>query len=271
VARLNQYYRRALITGASSGLGFAFANHLLQDGVPVVGVSRQPARSDAPADYVGWPLDLAQPKGLTAAFEAIFQAYPDIDLVINNAGWGHLAPLEAQSFECLDQQWTLLLAAPTLLAARAMHAFQSANRRGCLVNVSSLAVELPLPMMPIYNAAKAGLSALSNSLALDQGAGDARSPIVIDFRPGDFNTEFAQRMQGRVDWNGIDLRAVMDDHHARAPDVELAVGALRRALLRRRSACVRVGNFFQAQLAPWGARLLPAALLRRLICWYYRT
>ncbi|MGB0419336.1 MAG: SDR family NAD(P)-dependent oxidoreductase, partial [Opitutales bacterium] len=135
MVRLNQYYRRALITGASSGLGFAFANHLLQDGVPVVGVSRQPERSDAPDGYVSWPLDLAHPEGLTAAFEAIFQAYPDIDLVINNAGWGHLAPLEVQSSECLDQQWTLLLTAPTLLAARAVHAFQSANRRGCLVNV----------------------------------------------------------------------------------------------------------------------------------------
>jgi hypothetical protein len=101
-------------------------------------------------------------------------------------------------------------------------------------------------------------------------SGTAARYRVIDFRPGDFNTNFAERMEGRVEWNGVDLRAVMDRHHAQAPGVERAVKSLRRALLGKRSGRVRVGEWFQAKLAPLGPRLLPAGWIRALIRDYYR-
>ena len=136
------------------------------------------------------------------------------------------------------------------------------------MNISSLAMELPLPLMPIYNVCKSGLSALSASLMLDEIA-DAF--VVIDFRPGDFNTNFADRMEGAVEWNDINLRAVMDAHHAKAPNVDVAVGSLKKALVRNRSGIVRTGEFFQARIAPLGTRLLPSSILRWLIRAYYKV
>ena len=65
------------------------------------------------------------------------------------------------------------------------------RQRGCLVNISSLAVEFPLPFMSAYNVAKAGLSALTESLIVET-RGTAIN--VIDFRPGDFRTDFNQAM-----------------------------------------------------------------------------
>ena len=269
MARLSDHFHTALVTGVSSGLGLAFARMLLAEGVAVVGVSRHPDIPDAPAGFRPWALDLSDSDALVPALDQVFAAHPEIDLVINNAGFGVLSHLEAMAPDTVQAQYAVMLNAPTLITARAIQAFQARSTRGCLVNVSSLAVELPLPLMPVYNASKAALSALSESLMLD-ASGSAARYRVIDFRPGDFNTNFAERMEGRVEWNGVDLRAVMDRHHAQAPGVQLAVKGLRRALMGQHSGRVRVGDWFQAKLAPLGPRLLPAGWIRALIRWYYR-
>lgn len=269
MAALSAKYRKALVTGASSGLGQAFARMLLEAGVPVVGLSRRPDVDFGAGGYYPVALDLADLAGLPAALDAIFEAHPDIDLVINNAGFGVLAGIEELSPEAIEAQYAVMLTAPTLIARRAMVAFREHSAGGCLVNVSSLAAELPLPLMSVYNACKAGLSALSDSLLLDQSGRDG-AVTVIDFRPGDFNTAFAARMEGRCEWQGVDLREVMDRHHAQAPSVDLAVAGLRRALQRGVSGRVRVGTAFQAKLAPLGTRLLPSSWLRCLIRSYFR-
>ena len=267
--RLSDQFNTALVTGASSGLGLAFVRMLLAEGVSVVGVSRQPELPDAPAGYQPWPMDLSQLDALGAELDKVFSQHPEIDLVINNAGFGVLSHLEAMTPQAIDAQYAVMLSAPTMISARAIQAFKARSIHGCLVNVSSLAVELPLPLMPIYNASKAALSALSESLMLD-ACGASNTYRVIDFRPGDFNTNFADRMVGRIEWNGVDLRAVMDRHHAQAPGADRAVKGLRKALMGQRNGRVRVGDWFQAQLAPLGPRLFPARWMRGLIRWYYR-
>ena len=244
---------------------------LMSSGVRVIGVSRSPEIMDADDSlYTPMRVDLSDRRALPKTLDALFTANPEIDLVINNAGFGILDYFEALSDEQIEMQYAVMLEAPTLIAARAVRAFGANGLRGCLVNVSSLAAELPLPLMPVYNVCKAGLSALSESLVLD-GSKHGAEYYVIDFRPGDFNTNFADRMEGRVEWQGVDLREVMDRHHAEAPGVELAVAGLRKALLSGRSGRVRAGDFFQAKIAPLGPRLLPSALLRRIIRWYYKA
>ena len=268
--RLSVKYKTALVTGASSGLGLAFTRMLLAEGVRVIGVSRHPEIEGAPESYVPWPIDLSNLKVLESELDKIFTAYSKIDLVINNAGFGVLGHLDGMTTETVQAQYAVMLSAPTLISSRAIKAFKGGSISGCLVNVASLAVDLPLPLMPVYNASKAALSALSESLVLD-ASGESVRYRVIDFRPGDFNTNFAERMEGQVEWNGVDLRAVMDRHHARAPQVELAVQALRKVLRNNDSGRVRVGDWFQSKLAPWGPRLLPARWMRALIRWYYRS
>lgn len=267
--RLGDKYKRALVTGSSSGLGLAFTQLLLDEGVAVVGLSRSPEIPDAPANFKPWSADLADLDALPQTLESIFEQFPDIDLVINNAGFGVLEHLQAQGLEEIQRQYDVMLAAPTLIAAHALRSFDQRNVAGCLMNVSSLAVEMPLPLMPIYNACKAGLSALSDSLLLD-ASGAAKPYRVIDFRPGDFNTNFAQRMTGRVEWNGADLREVMDRHHAQAPTVDVALKGFRRVLLQQKTGRVRVGDFFQSRIAPLGPRLFPSRLLRAIIRGYYK-
>jgi len=261
-------YRKAIVTGASSGLGLAFTKMLLSEEVVVVGLSRKPQIESASGEYIPIECDLSDSILLGSTLDHLFRQHEDVDLVVNNAGFGKLAGLAELSDQELTDQFNVMLVAPALVARRALKAFASQEKRGCLVNVTSLASELPIPLMPIYNASKAGLSALSDSLYLDAGESEG-SPLVIDFRPGDFCTEFADRMKGSCIWNEVDLREVMDRHHAEAPRPDVAVRAFREALLRGQSGRVRVGDFFQAKVAPLGPRFLPYSWLARIIRWYY--
>lgn len=238
---------------------------LLDEGVEVLGVSRQPDVFAGEPGYEPITCDLSNTVEATRAFEEIFRRASPISLVINNAGYGVLEMLAEMDLEKIQHQYQVMLEAPTIISSLATKHFAK-NSNGCLVNVSSLAAELPLPLMPVYNATKAGLSALSESLILEELENRF---TVIDFRPGDFNTPFASQMEGEVHWNGINLREVMDHHHASAPDVSLAVEGLRHALIRNRSGIVRVGNFFQARIAPLG-RFLPRHWLHWLIRQYYK-
>ena len=265
MGRLSEYYPVAIVTGASSGLGNAFAQMLLDAGVHVFGVSRRPDVFPGIANYEPVVCDLSDLNAVEAVILRILSEHSEVQLVINNAGYGVLDDLGAMSAADVERQYAVLLTAPALIASAAVRHFKKRGM-GCLVNVSSLAVELPLPLMSIYNSSKAGLSGLSKSLMLDEVDDQYK---VIDFRPGDFNTSFAERMEGQLKWNGVDLRAVMDRHHAVAPKVGLAVEGLRRALLRQASGIVRVGDFFQSRIAPMGV-LLPWRWLLRIIRRYYQ-
>jgi NAD(P)-dependent dehydrogenase (short-subunit alcohol dehydrogenase family) len=133
-------------------------------------------------------------------------------------------------------------------------------------------VEFPLPFMSGYNVVKAGLSALTESLIVET-RGTAIN--VIDFRPGDFRTDFNQAMltsssaspapSGRV----AAVWRTLEAHCEAAPPVSRAAADLRDALLRGRSGTVRSGSFFQARIAPAFASLVPASLRRRIAARYF--
>ncbi|HWA87223.1 MAG TPA: SDR family NAD(P)-dependent oxidoreductase [Opitutus sp.] len=272
---LVQLYPTAFVTGASAGLGRAFVDMLLQEGVRVWGTSRDTVRltdlaSRNPASFTPVVLDLARAAEAEAAFtRAARYAGGGFDLVINNAGYGVFGGFDQVEFAAWQTQLDAMLGTTLRLAQAALRGMR-ARGRGCLVNVASLAVEFPLPLMAGYNVAKAGLSALSESLIFEtRGTGIS----VIDFRPGDYRTDFNTSMHAvspaasgsaaaRI-WQQLErsLRA--------GPPPARAAADLRRALLRRRSGTVRSGSFFQARLAPFLARIAPSSWRRTVMAKYF--
>ena len=218
-------------------------------------------------------LDLADAAGAAAAYDrAAAEAGGSFDLVGNNAGYGGFGEFAAADPGAWEADLRATLVAPALLARRAYAAMRERNR-GTLVVVSSLAVEFPLPYMSGYNVAKAGLSALSESLIFES-RGTAVS--VIEFRPGDYRTAFNQAMQTRSALLSAPpagaLEAawrVLERNLREAPAPARAAADLRRALLRRRSGVVRSGSWFQAGLAPAVVRLMPAPLVRAAVARYF--
>jgi short-subunit dehydrogenase len=274
--RVSDQYHTAFVTGASGGLGGAFAEMLLAEGVRVWGTARDPARvaglaARHPALFAPVTLDLAEAAAAERVFLAAEQAAGGFDLVINNAGYGVFGAFDETDFAVWQTQLETMLTTTLRLAHAAIRGMKARNR-GCLVNVSSLAVEFPLPFMSGYNAAKAGLSAFSESLLMETRGANF---TVIDFRPGDYRTAFNHAMQSTLstplaaDPRRAHVWRTLEANLAAAPAPERAAADLRRALVRGRSGTVRSGSFFQARLAPLFARLAPAAWRRRVAAWYF--
>lgn len=271
-------YPTAFVTGASAGLGRAFAEMLLTEGVRVWGTARDAARLTTlatayPALFTPVVLDLADTAATGAAFARSARAADGaFALVINNAGYGVFGEFEATEFAVWQRQLDLMVTATLRIAHDALHGMR-ARGRGCIVNVASLATEFPLPFMSGYNVAKAALSAFSESLIVET-AGTGIS--VIDFRPGDFRTDFNQAMQtassAATALNPRATRAweALEAHLRAAPPPSVAASDLRRALLRGRSGTVRSGTWFQARIAPLFARAVPASWRRAFAARYFR-
>ncbi|WP_406728640.1 SDR family NAD(P)-dependent oxidoreductase [Streptomyces sp. GD-15H] len=165
--------RTALVTGASSGLGEAFARELAAHGQNLVLVARRAERLRTLAQELTaahgvtaevLPADLTRPEELAKVTERLADGLPAVDLLVNNAGvLGRIAPIADQdpddqaALVDLDVQATVRL---TAAAARAM------TRRGAgrIVNVSSMTGFLPVPRGAAYGAAKAFVTAFSENV-----------------------------------------------------------------------------------------------------------
>lgn len=265
---LSSRYRTALVTGASTGLGRAFADMLVAEGVQVWGTARDLARVPDRPGFHGVRLDLADGTAAEQAFLEAERAANGFDIVINNAGFGAFGSYVHTDFAVWEEQFRVMLVNTARLSQVALRGML-ARQRGALVNISSIAGEFSLPYQPVYNAVKSGLSALNESLMYEvKGTG----VCVIDFRPGDYQTDFEGSVRrpeqpgldplnaGRMARSWSTFEAMMRS----GPSPAGAAGDLRRALHRGRSGTVRSGRFFQAVLAPFIARLGSLRLKRRI-------
>ncbi|MBA4135724.1 MAG: short-chain dehydrogenase [Opitutus sp.] len=266
-ASLSRRYRTAFVTGASTGLGLAFVEMLLAEGVEVWGTARSVARLAPRPRFHPVALELGDGAAAERVFRDADRAAGGFDLVINNAGFGAFGDFAGTDFEVWQRQLEIML----LNTARLSHAALQgmlARERGALVNISSLAAEYPMPFQAIYNTVKSGLSALNESLMFEtEGTG----VIVIDFRPGDYRTNFEGAVSRPAALTERQQR-VWDSFHQMmesGPAPAHAAASLRRALARGRSGTVRTGRIFQAVIAPLLARVGSLALRRRIIARYF--
>lgn len=271
--RVSALYRTAFVTGASTGLGRAFATMLLAEGVRVWGTSRDTSRlSDLATahagSFVSVALDLRDGADAEETFRRADAEAGGFDLVINNAGFSVFAEFAAVDFTAWHAQLEAMLIQPARLSHAALRGML-ARRRGALVNISSLAAEFPLPFQSGYNIAKAGLSAFTESLMLETAG---TGVVVLDVRPGDYRTDFegsVKRPQSSATPRMQRAWAAFARMMQGGPPPAHAAAALRRALLRRRSGTLRIGRFFQARLAPLLARLGSLSLKRRIQAHYF--
>tara|TARA_B100001093_G_scaffold275294_1_gene263141 strand:+ start:237 stop:1046 length:810 start_codon:yes stop_codon:yes gene_type:complete len=262
-----QGYKKALVTGTSSGIGLALAKALIAEGLHVVGVSRRAASINSDR-YTHLSIDLLNETDLKT-LQAHTQGDPP-QIWISNAGQGLIGDAWCPSAEEIESNRKLLYDVPVQLTRHFKEILPKASICAVapyLVQVSSLAVELPIPNMPYYNAAKSALSAFSQSLLLDKDL-----PFkLIDLRPGDFDTGFMEAESIKESpISGSSTHKKFIDQHKKAPKPELAARCLVQSLRSQRSGIVRCGGFFQSRIAPLGTRLLPSKLLHSLIRAYFK-
>ncbi|HTW12443.1 MAG TPA: SDR family NAD(P)-dependent oxidoreductase, partial [Solirubrobacteraceae bacterium] len=162
-------FRTWFITGTSRGFGREWAIAALKRGDRVVGTARDPSTMDDlaagyPDTFLALELDV---NNRAAGFDAVSRArehFGELDIVVNNAGYGHFGMIEELSEEeARAQIETNLFGA--LWITQAALPFMREQRRGHIVQVSSIGGITAFPTVGIYHASKWALEGFSQALA----------------------------------------------------------------------------------------------------------
>ncbi|CAN7704677.1 SDR family oxidoreductase [Paraburkholderia sp. SIMBA_054] len=184
-------YQTALVTGASSGIGRAIAQRLVNDGFKVYALGRDAKALDALAsecDVTPIALDLQDTTPLRDLF-----ARTEIDVVVNNAGLlPALAKFAESELADIDRMIDINLRAPLRLAHMALGGMIQ-RRRGHLFFVGSSAGRFPHPNTAVYGATKAGISMFCDSLRCDLLGTKVR---VTEIAPGRVQTSLYRTALG---------------------------------------------------------------------------
>jgi len=178
--------KTVLVTGASSGIGRACAEHLAARGDRVFGAQRRvPPSGEGPAGVEMIAMDVDDDRSVEDGVHAVHARAGRIDAVVNNAGAAWMGSVEDTSIaEARAQLETNFFGA--LRVCRAVLPIMRAQGSGYIVNISSLAGVLGLPFSGLYSASKFALEGLSESLRLEARRFGVK---VVLIEPGDFRTQ----------------------------------------------------------------------------------
>jgi len=203
----------AVVTGAADGIGWATAQRLAADFAHVVlldlrgGAARERAR-ELGAAHFGLDCDVASPDSVAAAVSAVLQRFGRIDVLVNNAGIPDQAgPTVKQDVAAFDRVLGVHLRG-TFLLCQAAGAAMLEQGGGAIVNLASIAGLAGIPARNAYGAAKAGIAAMTRSLAVEWARGGVRVNAVA---PGYVRTSLVDELVGKgaLDIGAIEARTPM--------------------------------------------------------------
>jgi NAD(P)-dependent dehydrogenase (short-subunit alcohol dehydrogenase family) len=201
-----------LITGVSSGFGRALAEEALADGHTVVGTVRS---AEAKAGFealsssgsaIGRLLDVTDFDAIDGAVAEIEQTVGPIDVLVNNAGYGHEGILEESPLAEMRRQFDVNVFGAVAMI-KAVLPFMRGRRRGHILNITSMGGYITMPGITYYCGSKFALEGISDAL------GKEVSPFGISVTavaPGSFRTDWAGRSMVRSARSIPDYDALFD-------------------------------------------------------------
>lgn len=197
----------ALVTGAANGIGWATTQAFASAGYAIVlvdldGERLTECRRRLAGDHLTAAIDVSDEVAVASTIDQVMERFGRLDAVINNAGW--IDPL-ADTGEQKIADWNKVIAVNltgTYVVSRAASAALTRRKSGVIVNVASIAGLVGLPRRNAYGAAKAGIVALTRSLACELGPLGVRVNAVA---PGYVATDMVERLIGE---GVVDARAL---------------------------------------------------------------
>lgn len=187
----------AIVTGAAKGIGRATAARFLAEGAEVVladrdaaALARTAAGLGPPEAVLARPCDVARSAEVEALVAAALARFGRVDVLVNNAGFGHRGTVEETS----EETWDALMATNlkgVYLCSRAVLPAMRRQGAGTIVNVASTTSFIGIPERAAYVASKGGVAALTRAMAVDHAKEGIR---VVAVAPGTVATDYYDRV-----------------------------------------------------------------------------
>jgi len=200
-----------LITGVSSGFGRALAQEALDTGHRVVGTVRSNAalhafEALAPGRAVGRQLDVTAFDAIAGVIADIEATVGPIDVLVNNAGYGHEGIMEEPTLASMRQQFDVNVFGPVAMM-KAVLPFMRQRRRGHILNITSMGGYITMPGISYYCGSKFALEGISDALASEIAPFGISVTAVA---PGSFRTDWAGRSMQRAPRTIADYDTLFD-------------------------------------------------------------
>lgn len=176
-----------LITGASSGIGKAIAEHLQKNGYRVFGTSRNPLNQKTPPSFPLVAMDVTRHHTIVSAIEEVLSQTGKIDVLINNAGVGITGPIEETPDEEIKKAFDTNFFGP-LQVIKSVLPNMRENGGGLILNITSIAGYMGLPFRGIYSATKGALELTTEAYRMELRSFNIE---MVNVAPGDFATNIA--------------------------------------------------------------------------------
>lgn len=227
--------KTVVITGAGGGLGRALARRFAAAGETVVLLGRTLSKVEAVAAELGdcasaYECDVASPDSVRAAFAAIGEHHPRIDVLINNAAVFMPFLIQDGTDAQIMDSISINLCGPILCTRSAMPLLGAGSH---IINVSSESIVVPFSHLLVYQATKAGIERFSEGLATELGGTGIRVSCVRAGQMMDSDStalaiapEVAMAFAQRSAANGVNVRARPISQYASVTDAFVALVAM---------------------------------------------
>ena len=259
----------ALVTGATSGIGLAFAQALEREGCRVYGGARH-GKDISGVTFIG--MDVRSEDSVDAAVEGILAAEGRIDILVSCAGMGVSGPVEQLSDGYLVEQFDVNLFGSMRVAKAVMPSMRGAGA-GRIILTGSVAGRIPIPFQGAYSASKAAIASMARCISMEAKAYGIQCTVV---EPGDIHTGFTdarkkEELPADSPYSAVCDKAVStmehDEINGTAP-WKLASEVIRRTLKRRKMPARYVPGFSYKALT-FLTRLLPEAAVGAIVAKMY--
>lgn len=261
-----------LVTGASSGIGLACATALQSAGHKVYGSARNLSRLQS-VSFTPIQLDVTSDDAAKIAIDTILQAEGKIDVLVNNAGNGIAGPGYAMPVDIAKKQFEVNFFGVVRMCGAVLPGMIE-NKKGLIINMSSLAGLFGLPYQSMYSASKYAVEGYSQSLRMELRNTGIK---VVVLNPGDFKTGFTDSRE-KIAFN-ITNDALAAEYKSAVDSMEkdesvgqspaMIANKLIKIIASKNPAHSYLVGALGQTIAPTLKRILPGSLFEKLMNDHY--
>lgn len=265
-----------LITGVSSGIGMATAGYLASKGMTVFGTILEPVDEIQvhPDGYATVSMDVCDGDSVRLAVDRVLTAVHRIDVLINNAGISLSSSLEETDINDARHVLEVNTLGP-LRVIQAVLPSMRRNRKGLIINTTSIGGQIAIPFDGIYSASKFALEGLSEALSLELKPFGIN---VVILEPGDIDTGMSARSKTGRTVDGLSpyslylkqaQEAAVANEKAGSPPLLIAK-KVEQIIFEGRPSLRYVGGTLMEQCMIPLKHLLPARCFERIVAKQYK-